>query len=178
MILGYRFDQLFEVNWFTPYLLGYLIARAFAVVLSVHAAIKATVFVSVIVLPLAMRELLRRVGGDPRLSLLGFPLAFGYSFYWGFLNFSLAIAIGIVHVAIGTAVLQRPDRRNVIALTCSSVSLDEPRIDADHLRCSPRDAGAFPLPPVPDHPARAGAGRGWPDRLDHLSAFGRSVRPS
>src|SRR5687767_8854307 len=54
----YRFDQLFEINWFTPYLLAYLVARAFAVVLSVHAAIKLTVFVSVIALPLAMRELL------------------------------------------------------------------------------------------------------------------------
>lgn len=119
----YRFDRVFEFNWATPYLLGYLIARAFAAVVTVHVAIKLTVFVWVLLLPLSMRVLLLRSGGDPWLSLLGFPLAFGFSFYWGFLNFGLAIALGILHIAVACDVLRRPGRRNVAALVILSFLL-------------------------------------------------------
>ena len=107
----HRFSEIYEIHWGTPYVLAYLVIRAFATFLTVSAATKVTVWLSIVLLPLAMRELLRR-GGDPWLSLLGFLLAYGYSFYWGFLQFAITIPIGIFYLA------QLYDtRRRTVALT-------------------------------------------------------------
>ena len=96
----HRFAEFFELHYATPYLLGYVITRVLATVLTVTAATKAVVWLSIVLLPLAIRALLRRGGADPWLSLLGFPLAYGYSFYWGFLNFALATPLCILYVAL------------------------------------------------------------------------------
>lgn len=97
----YRFTQTYELNFATPYLLGYLVTRAFATMLTVTVAVKLTVWLAVIATPLAMRMLLLRGGGDGLwLSLLGFPLAFGYAFWWGFLNFWVVIPLGIFYIAL------------------------------------------------------------------------------
>ncbi|MEO8382468.1 MAG: hypothetical protein ABI779_22605 [Acidobacteriota bacterium] len=95
-----RFSDVYEIRLATPYLAGSAITAAFATVLTVSAATKATVWLCIMLLPLALRPLLRHTGADPWLSLLGFPLAFGYSFYWGFLNFLLAMAIGVFYLAV------------------------------------------------------------------------------
>lgn len=97
--LCYAFDKTFELRLATPYLLTYVLMRALAVPLSVSAAGKVTVWLTIMLLPLALRSLLMRGRGDVWWSLLGFPLAYGYAFYWGFLNFSLAIPIGIFYLA-------------------------------------------------------------------------------
>jgi hypothetical protein len=94
------YAEIYELNFATAYLLGYLVMRAFAVVVTVSTAAKLTVWLSVVLLPLSMRALLRRTGGDVWLSLLGFLLAYGHVFYWGFLNFALAIPIGLFYLAL------------------------------------------------------------------------------
>ena len=96
----HRFSETFELNFATAYLLGYLVMRALATVVSVTTAAKLTVGLTVLLLPLSMRALLRRSGADPWLSLLGFLFAYGYVFYWGFLNFALSIPIGIWFLAL------------------------------------------------------------------------------
>ncbi len=96
----YRFDRVVEQNWFTPYLLGYAITRLFAFILPVNGALKAVVFLAIVALPLSMLSLTRRAGVDDWLALVGFPLAFGFSFYWGFLNFLASIPLAIVFVAL------------------------------------------------------------------------------
>lgn len=96
----HRFREVYELNPATPYLLGYGITRLLAFVVTVSTAIKVTVWLAILLLPLAMRVLFARTGADPWWSLLGFLLAFGYSFYWGFLNFIVALPIGIVLLAI------------------------------------------------------------------------------
>jgi hypothetical protein len=96
----HRFSEVYEFRWATPYLLGSAITAALATLLTVSAATKVTVWLGIMLLPFALRALLRRTGADPWLALLGFPLAYGYSFYWGFLNFLLAIAIGIFFLSI------------------------------------------------------------------------------
>lgn len=94
------FADLYELHLARPYLLGYAIARAIALIVSVETAFKVTVWLSIVLLPLAIRFLLTRGGGDPWLSLLGFLFAYGYAFYWGFLNFALAIPIALVYLAL------------------------------------------------------------------------------
>jgi hypothetical protein len=113
----HRFSEIYEIHWGTPYVLAYLVIRAFATFLTVSAATKVTVWLSIVLLPLAMRELLKR-GGDPWLSLLGFLLAYGYSFYWGFLQFAITIPIGIFYLA-----LLYDTRRREVALTLLALLL-------------------------------------------------------
>lgn len=97
----FGFSRLFAFNWATPYLLGYVLMRILAIPFTVSVAAKITVAVGIVAMPLAMRVLLSRGPGDTVwLSLLGFPLAFGYSFYWGFLNFWIAIPLGVLYVAL------------------------------------------------------------------------------
>jgi hypothetical protein len=96
----HQFRDTFRVSLATPYLLGTVVTAALSTLMSVSAAIKVTVWLSVMLLPLSTRALLLRGGGDPWLALLGFPLAYGYAFYWGFLNFSLAIPIGVFYLAL------------------------------------------------------------------------------
>jgi hypothetical protein len=96
----YGFDQQYELNWFTPYLIGYFIVRFFGLFLTLHAALKLTVFACILAIPLTMRMVTRRAGVDSWIALLGFPLAFGYSFHWGFLTTMVAVPIGIVFVCL------------------------------------------------------------------------------
>jgi hypothetical protein len=95
-----HFHETFRLTFATPYLTAYAAARAIAAFVSVTTAIKVTVWLSVMLLPLSLRLLFTRGGGDEWLSLLGFPLAYGYAFYWGFFNFLLAIPIGIAAIAL------------------------------------------------------------------------------
>ena len=94
------FTSVFQLNFATPYLLGYALMRLLATVMTVTLAAKFTVALTIVLLPLSMRALLRHTGADEWLSLLGFLLAYGYVFYWGFLNFALAIPIAIFYLAL------------------------------------------------------------------------------
>jgi hypothetical protein len=96
----HRFCDTFELNFATPYLLGYGITRALAAFMRVSHAMAITVWLSIVLLPLSLRALLARGRGDVWLSLLGFPLAYGFAFYWGFLNYAVTIPVGIFYVAL------------------------------------------------------------------------------
>ena len=92
----YRFVDTYELNWATPYLLGTVVMRVIAAFLSVHATLKVVVYISILLLPLVLKRIAAFSGADPWLALLGFPLAFGFSFYWGFINFSLVVPLALL----------------------------------------------------------------------------------
>ena len=62
---AYGFAELFEIHWFTPYLVAFLLARPFVGLLGVIGAVKLVVWLGLIATPLALRALLRAVGRDP-----------------------------------------------------------------------------------------------------------------
>jgi hypothetical protein len=94
------FADKYELHFSTPYLFGYVFLRLLALLMTVTAAAKVVVWLAVILFPLSVRTLLQRAGGDPWLSLLVFPLAYGYSFYWGFLSWVLALPLAILHATL------------------------------------------------------------------------------
>ena len=96
---GLGYAKLYEFNFFTPYLLGYSLARALAAVMGPFLAIKAVVTLAVLSLPLAAWRALRALDASPWPALLALPLAFGFSFYWGFLNYLIAIPLGLLFLA-------------------------------------------------------------------------------
>ncbi len=118
---SWRFADRFELDWGTPYLAYYLLGRALAAPLGVEAAVRCLVTLAALGLPLALRHLLRRRGGDPLLALLGFPLALGFPFAMGFLNYILALPLALVMVAEAGEQAARPTRRGALALAALSV---------------------------------------------------------
>lgn len=93
-------DQ-YELHLFTPYLLAYMIAAGFALVMPIGLALKATLGTISLFWPWALLRFLRKVGADPWWSVIAFPLFFGLSFVWGFLNYLLAVPLVLLLVAAG-----------------------------------------------------------------------------
>lgn len=86
----------FDVNWFTPYLVGYipiyLLSQYFGIVL----ACKIVVACSLAAFPLCTALVMSETGNDKYWALLSIPAMYGFSYYWGFLNFIVAAPIGIL----------------------------------------------------------------------------------
>jgi hypothetical protein len=96
---AYGFGDVFELQYFTPYLLGYGLARLFAELFSVLVAMKLVLTLTVLGLPWSLRRLLEVTGGDRWWALAGFPAAFGYSFLWGFFSYIVALPLGVWYLA-------------------------------------------------------------------------------
>src|SRR6186713_1195082 len=66
---AFGFAEQFEVNWRTPYLLSYLLARPFVPLLGVLGALKLVVLLAIVANFAAYLGLARAAGQDPWLSL-------------------------------------------------------------------------------------------------------------
>jgi hypothetical protein len=82
-----------ELNFRTPYLLAYPVARALASVVSVLLALKLVLVASVVLQAVTLRKLCEALGHDPWLGLLGFPLGLGYGFCFGLVSFCAALPL-------------------------------------------------------------------------------------
>ncbi len=87
----YLFHDFYEINWLTPYLLGTFVMHVVAMAMPVHAALKLVVYLTLIAIPLVLERIAEFAGLDPWIALIGFPLGFGFTFYWGFVNFNVVI---------------------------------------------------------------------------------------
>jgi hypothetical protein len=66
--------------------------------------------------PLAMRELLRALGRDERLSLFAVPLAYNVMFCFGLLPFVFGFPLMLLSLAVAARHFEHPTRRSGIAL--------------------------------------------------------------
>src|SRR5262245_11884810 len=107
----YGFADQFEINWWTPYLLSYLLARPFVLLLGVAGALKLVVLLSVLGTMAAYWLLLRTAGQDEWLCLLGLPLSFGFSFYFGFTNFLLGTPCILITLVLALRYAENPSAR-------------------------------------------------------------------
>ena len=96
---------------FSPYLVGYGLARVAGLVMPPGPAIKLVITVAVIALPWSMARLLRHVGTDRWWALLGFPLALGFSFQWGFFSWIVAVPLFLLALPSTLSYAQRPTAR-------------------------------------------------------------------
>lgn len=120
---SWGFADQFEIHWGTPYLLLYVTARPLVGLLGAVGALKVIALVGVVALPLSLLPLLRWAGLPRGLSLFGFPLALGFSFWFGFLNFSLALPLGFLVLAAGLQTLEAPTLRRGAWLSLSLLGL-------------------------------------------------------
>lgn len=96
LLLGQSpWGDLFRINLFTPYLLGYALALPLSFVMPVAAALKLLLSVAYVAYVFMCVHLRRQFGADPRLDwlcLLGF---FGFAYDLGFFTFLLGVPIAL-----------------------------------------------------------------------------------
>ncbi|HEX6766107.1 MAG TPA: hypothetical protein VF103_11530, partial [Polyangiaceae bacterium] len=108
---AYRTHEL-ELNFRTPYLLAYPVARVLAPAFGVVVALKVVVAASVVLHVAGFDRLVRKLGHDPWLSLLGVPTALGYAFCFGFVSFLVAVPLVLFAVAEAVSHAERPTLRS------------------------------------------------------------------
>lgn len=91
-----------RVNLFTPYLLGYGLAAALALVMPVVAAIKLMLTAAYAAFGLVGIALRRELGATPRLDAYGFVSFFGAAYMWGLFPFLIAapLALGFIWLTL------------------------------------------------------------------------------
>jgi hypothetical protein len=90
------FLQAFEINWFTPYLLGYLLLYLASLVLPIEVATQLVVTVAIVAVPWLTGTMLRAAGADERWKWLAIPGSYSFAFYWGFLSFIVAVPFALL----------------------------------------------------------------------------------
>lgn len=108
VILNYdQYQDNYLINWFTPYLVGYLIALCFALVFPIPVALKLALSIALICIPLSCLYLLRNLKGNRYWVWLCFPIAYSFSFYWGFYSYIIATPIAIFVIAYAASYSQQ-----------------------------------------------------------------------
>lgn len=119
----YAFDRQYELNLLTPYFGAYAPARLLAALMPVNAAFKIVIALAIAALPLSLLMLTRRAGLDDWLALLGFPLAFGFNFYWGFVNTMIALPLAIVFIGVAYDYAREQTLRRAIAVALLAIAV-------------------------------------------------------
>ena len=103
----YHADQ-FVLNFRTPYLLAYLVARLLAIGVGVMISLKLVIWLAVVGQVLGLHFLCKRLGHDPWLALLGLPLGLGYTFLFGFVSYIVALPLLYLCVGLAAGYAARP----------------------------------------------------------------------
>lgn len=105
----WRFAGFFELQWFTPYLFGYLLVLLLSYLAGVPLALKLVLAAAVVLFPIAGSRLISATGGDRAWRWLLLPLPFGFAYQWGFLNFLVAAPLGLLFLSLLTSLRGRSD---------------------------------------------------------------------
>lgn len=111
-----QYQEYFKLNWFTPYLFGYSLILVFATVFPVLISVKIGISLALLGLPLGSYLLNKELGGKPEWNWIIFPTAMGYAFYWGFLNFIIAVPLVLFILYFTFRYLKRPSLQKMLGL--------------------------------------------------------------
>jgi hypothetical protein len=109
-----EFRDLYRHEWFTPYLLPYAIGGLLTGLFGGLAATKCMLTLAVFGTVAMMRRWLISIGGDARLALFGFVIAFGYAHIWGFFSSLLALPLLLAYLAAYERQGDRPGVRSIL----------------------------------------------------------------
>ena len=117
------FSDQFELNLATPYLLVHALAVPLVPLCGVVGALRTVVWLGVIAYPLALVPVTRVGRLDGFWALLGFPAAFGFAFWFGFINFTLVTPLAVLFLVALTHYSEKPSRGLWIKLSLAAVLL-------------------------------------------------------
>ena len=92
--------DVFRLNFFTPYLLGYGVALALSFFMPVAVTLKVTLSLAYVAFVFALVKLRQRFSADPRLDWFFLLSFFGPAYAWGFLTFLTAAPVAIFFILL------------------------------------------------------------------------------
>jgi len=112
-----------EINWFTPYVMGYLLLFAVSTVLPIVTATKVVLSAAIIAVPWVTGALLREIGADERLKWLAIPGSYSFALYWGFLVYVVAIPFALALLVLTVRFEREPTPYRGIGIAAFAVML-------------------------------------------------------
>lgn len=97
-----------KINWFTPYILAYLVTLFLAKFLPLIIAIKTVLTFCLLSIPIAVAKLIKQIRGNRFWVISAFPIACGFSFYWGFYSCFFATALSLYFLVFIVSRAKRP----------------------------------------------------------------------
>lgn len=113
----------FEINWFTPYITGYLLLFLLSSVLPIVAATKLALSLAIIAFPWVTGLLLRELGANERLKWLAIPSGYSFAVYWGFFTYAVAVPLAIGLLVFTVRFERDPTLRKGIGIALYAVAL-------------------------------------------------------
>ena len=112
-----------EINWFTPYLGGYLLLYLASAVLPIVPALKLVVTIAVVAVPLLTGAILRSVGADERLKWLAIPGSYSFALYWGFMVYVVAVPVALALLLLTVSYERRPTLARALGVAAFCIGL-------------------------------------------------------
>jgi hypothetical protein len=118
-----EYSDLYHLEWFTPYLLPYVVGGVLTWLLGALVAMKCMLTLGVFGVPLMMRRWLTAIGADARLAMFGFVVAFGYAYIWGFFPNFMALPLLLAYLAEFERQGENPGLRSILAASATGLAL-------------------------------------------------------
>ncbi len=115
--------DLFRINLFTPYLVGYGLTLPLSVIMPVGMALKVILSLAYIAFVFALVSLRKHFNADPRLDWFFLLSFFGLSYYWGFLTFLVAAPVTVVFILVADQYAQQPTFKRGMATALMGLAL-------------------------------------------------------
>lgn len=116
-------ESIFYINYFTPYLLGYVLWALLATVMPIAFALKVLLSVTFYAFVFSGIYLRQCCKADNRLDWLLLSSFFGFCYNWGFLTFLMAAPLGVIFIAKAINFEKEVTPRSLIYLFLSGLAL-------------------------------------------------------
>jgi hypothetical protein len=118
-----KWQPLVQVNWFTPYLAGYVPALLLSFVMPVLSALKLLLTLAYLGFVWACIALRRALEGDERLDWLFIPSFFGIVYAAGLYTFMVAAPLGVLFVLLALRYARSPSPTAGVLLLIADLAL-------------------------------------------------------
>lgn len=115
--------DIFRLNLWTPYLIGYGLALPLSFFMPAGTAVMMVLSIAYIAFVLLGSRLRAHFGADPRLDWLFFPTFFGFAYNWGFYTFLVAAPVVLYYILVADRYAQQPSVQRGLLVTIVGVIL-------------------------------------------------------
>jgi hypothetical protein len=113
---AFVFSNVFRLNWYTPYLFGYIFVYMLTPVFGILTACKIVISLQLVAMPLATGLLLRAARIDVLWAILSIPGLYGFAYQWGLLNFLIAAPVGLLFLYLFMRYSVGPTRTKAVGM--------------------------------------------------------------
>jgi len=116
-------SDIFRLNLWTPYLIGYGLALPLSYIMPAGAALQVVMSLAYVAFVLLGRRLRAHFGADPRLDWLFLPTFFGFAYSWGFYTFLVSTPVVFLFILATDRYTLNPSAKRGVGLTLIGILL-------------------------------------------------------